>query len=91
MNRFCSHVGVALFLILLWSRPAAIAAQQPEETAPRPNLIFIYTDDQRFDAVGANGNSAIRTPHLDQLCQRGLRFINAHVVMSRCRPRRAAE
>lgn len=56
----------------------------------RPNLIFIYTDDQRFDALGANGNRQIRTPHLDKLCARGLRFINSHVVMSLCSPSRAA-
>ena len=34
---------------------------------PRPNLIFILTDDQRYDTLGVTGDGFIRTPHLDQL------------------------
>jgi arylsulfatase A-like enzyme len=33
----------------------------------KPNLIFIMTDQQRFDALGANGNDVILTPHIDRL------------------------
>jgi len=33
----------------------------------RPNILFIMTDQQRFDALGANGNDVIRTPNLDGL------------------------
>lgn len=58
--------------------------------AQRPNLIVVLTDDQRFDALGANGNPLIHTPHLDRLAQQGVRFTDAHVVMSLCSPSRAA-
>lgn len=56
----------------------------------RPNLLVILTDDQRFDALAANGNPRIHTPHLDRLAARSVRFTNAHVVMSLCSPSRAA-
>ncbi|MDO8539940.1 MAG: sulfatase-like hydrolase/transferase [Opitutaceae bacterium] len=56
----------------------------------RPNVLFILTDDQRFDSVGANGNPHIHTPNLDRLAARSVRFTNANVVMSLCSPSRAA-
>ncbi len=58
--------------------------------ARQPNLIVILTDDQRFDALGANGNPHIHTPTLDRLLRSGVRFTDAHVVMSLCSPSRAA-
>jgi N-acetylglucosamine-6-sulfatase len=56
----------------------------------RPNIIFIFTDDQRYDALGANNNNVIITPELDKMAQQGIRFTNAHVVFSLCSPSRAA-
>lgn len=56
----------------------------------KPNFIVILTDDQRFDALNANGNKAILTPNLDKLFSKGKRFTNAHVVFSLCSPSRAA-
>lgn len=67
-----------------------LLAAAPVASAARPNLIVILTDDQRFDALRANGNPHIHTPHLDALAQRSVRFTQAHVVMSLCSPSRAA-
>ncbi len=63
----------------------------------RPNLLFIYTDDQRYDAVGVvqqeQGEKGrfpwFRTPHMDRLAADGVRFRNAFVVCSLCAPSRA--
>ena len=33
----------------------------------KPNILFIMTDQQRFDTIGAYGNDRIRTPNLDRL------------------------
>lgn len=43
---------------------------------PKPNIIFILTDDQRWDAAGFAGNKIIQTPNLDALAQNGLYFRN---------------
>lgn len=58
--------------------------------AKQPNFIFIYSDDQRQDALGVNGNSVIITPELDKLAAQGVRFTNANVVFALCSPSRAA-
>ena len=55
----------------------------------RPNLLLITTDQQRADALGAAGNSCIRTPHLDWLCDTGLRFRRAYSESPVCVPARA--
>lgn len=42
----------------------------------RPNIVFLLTDDQRFDAMSCAGNPIIRTPEMDKLAAQGLRFTN---------------
>jgi arylsulfatase A-like enzyme len=46
----------------------------------RPNIVLLFSDDQRFDAAGALGNPAIRTPNLDKLAERGVTFSRAHIM-----------
>ena len=55
-----------------------------------PNFIFILTDDQRHDAMGCAGNPIVRTPNIDSLAARGVRFEKAFVTLSICSPSRAA-
>ncbi|MDP6040425.1 MAG: sulfatase-like hydrolase/transferase, partial [Candidatus Latescibacteria bacterium] len=38
----------------------------------RPNILLIYTDQQRWDAMGVNGNDDIQTPNLDRLANEGV-------------------
>jgi arylsulfatase A-like enzyme len=52
--------------------------QQPVQQ--RPNIIFILTDDQRWDALGYAGNKDIYTPAIDKLAQEGIYFRNAFVT-----------
>jgi len=46
----------------------------------RPNVLFILTDDQRFDTIGALGNPAIDTPNFDRLVRRGTAFTRACIM-----------
>jgi arylsulfatase A-like enzyme len=58
---------------------AMAAAQRRARGEGRlPNVIFMFTDDQRFDTVGALGNPNIRTPNLDRLAERSFVFRNAY-------------
>tara|TARA_Y100000588_G_scaffold332964_1_gene371560 strand:+ start:74 stop:355 length:282 start_codon:yes stop_codon:yes gene_type:complete len=45
----------------------------------RPNVLVFFTDDQRFDTIGALGNPAVATPHLDALVGCGTTFTRAHI------------
>jgi arylsulfatase A-like enzyme len=53
-----------------------------------PNILFIHSDQHRFDCVGANGHAAARTPHLDRLAGEGMNFLNAHTPAPLCVPER---
>lgn len=46
----------------------------------KPNVLFLFADDQRSDAVGIYGNPYIQTPTIDQLAREGSRFTNAYVM-----------
>ncbi len=54
----------------------------------RPNILILYTDQQRWDALGANGNAEIITPHLDALAARGVSFRRHFVQSPVCMPSR---
>jgi len=56
----------------------------------KPNIIFILTDDQRWDALGYAGNQIIQTPNMDKLAGRGLFFENAFVTTPICAASRAS-
>lgn len=58
-------------------------------TDTRPNLLLITTDQQRFDTIHAGGNPHIRTPHLNWLCDGGVRFSRAYADCPICVPARA--
>ena len=57
------------------STPAA-----PAEKARRPNVLFLFTDDQRADTIHALGNSLIRTPNIDRLAHSGFTMGNAYCM-----------
>ena len=54
----------------------------------KPNIIFIFSDQQRYTAAGFNGNKDIKTPHLDKLANEGAVFDNAFSSCPMCAPYR---
>lgn len=63
--------------------------EQPKSPG-KPNIIFILTDDQRWDALGFAGNRVIRTPEMDRLASEGTYFRNAFVTTPICAASRAS-
>ena len=60
-------------------------------SAKQPNIVFILTDDQRYDEIAAVGNFPwLVTPNLDKLMKQGIHFENAFVTTSLCGPSRAS-
>jgi len=59
-------------------------------SAERPNIVFILTDDQRYDAMGCAGHPWLKTPHMDRLAGEGVMFKNAFVTTSLCSPSRGS-
>ncbi|HEX6971720.1 MAG TPA: sulfatase-like hydrolase/transferase [Limnochordia bacterium] len=56
----------------------------------RPNILLLFTDQQRWDALGAAGNSIIKTPVLDGLARRGVLFARAYTPSPVCVAARGA-
>jgi arylsulfatase A-like enzyme len=59
-------------------------------TLTRPNIVFINTDQQRFDTLGCYGSPVAQTPHLDRLAAEGVRFTRCYTTNPVCMPARAS-
>jgi arylsulfatase A-like enzyme len=87
-----------LILFCFSARSQDSKARVSQDRSQKPNIIFIYTDDQRYDAIGfiqeAQGARArfpwFKTPNMDRIAKEGVYFENAFVVNSLCSPSRAA-
>ena len=66
-----------------------VRAQQ-NRNHEKPNIIFILTDDQRYDAIGYVGNQYAHTPEMDELARTGTYFHNAIVTTPICAASRAS-
>ena len=52
----------------------------------RPNILFLMSDEHRFDVAGFAGNGIVCTPNLDRLAQTGAVFSNAYTPSPVCVP-----
>ncbi len=72
-----------IFILIFFSQSIYIKAS-PKSKGEKPNIIFILTDDQRWDALGYSGNKIIQTPEMDKLARSGVYFKNAIVTTPIC-------
>lgn len=90
MSSFFPSTG-KLVAVLIALVPVTAGARA--QTSDRPNLLILFSDDQRADAIGAHGNPYVRTPNLDELARSGFSFRRAYVMGSHhgavCAPSRA--
>ncbi|AKJ65557.1 sulfatase [Kiritimatiella glycovorans] len=56
----------------------------------KPNILLIFTDQQRWDTIAAGGNPYVRTPNLDRLAREGVRFDAAYSPCPVCVPARCS-
>ncbi|TVR46295.1 MAG: hypothetical protein EA425_17325 [Puniceicoccaceae bacterium] len=61
---------------------------RPPPPMKRPSILFLFTDQQRWDTLGAAGFPHMRTPHLDRLAAEGVRFTHAFCNNPVCMPSR---
>ena len=73
------------------SRLAALAMiTSPLMGEEKPNIIFIMADDLGWGDVGFNGHEIIKTPHLDEMAENGLRMDRFYVASPLCSPARGS-
>lgn len=78
------HAFIVLSALLL-TPLAGLSAAAPS----KPNIIFILSDDQRYNSLGMTGHPVTQTPYLDELAKEGVFFSNAHITSPICGPSRA--
>jgi len=90
--------GIHRPCVAAWLWAALACAPLVSAAERKPNFLFIYTDDQRWDAMGVvqreQGGKArfpwFKSPNMDRLAAQGVRFRNAFATCSLCSPSRAA-
>src|SRR5262249_18815060 len=76
---------LATLALLLVSASAGISAEPS-----KPNIIVILADDIGYGDLGCYGATRVKTPNLDRLAQRGLRFTDGYAASATCTPSRYA-
>ncbi|UCG49731.1 MAG: sulfatase-like hydrolase/transferase [Phycisphaerales bacterium] len=88
---FLKAAGIGAASVAAWRFGGA--ARLIAGVRKRPNIVFFFTDDQRFDTIRALGNEEIITPNMDALVRGGTTFTNAYIMGSMsgavCMPSRA--
>jgi arylsulfatase A-like enzyme len=74
----------------LWLSAAAASAGEAPPGPARPNILLVYADDLGYGDVSSYGAKSLRTPRIDSIAERGLRFVNAHSPSATCTPSRYA-
>ncbi len=76
--KFARRLSNALALSLLLGALYSTTAACGDDADARPNILFIFADDQCFETIGALGHTDIDTPNLDQLVRQGTTFTHAY-------------
>lgn len=84
---FLKSFGAAAVVVTFTGCMSKSVQTQNEDN--RPNILFFFPDQHRFDWLGGNPDLPVRTPNLDRLAERGMRFTNALCPSPLCAPSRA--
>jgi arylsulfatase A-like enzyme len=78
------------FSLILGNKTILFDKNNQSKKKKRPNLLFIMTDQQRFDALSFAGNEILKTPNMDRIAKEGVWFKNAYTQCAVCTPARAS-
>lgn len=76
--------------VALWAGARIGVARGSAAASAKPNVLFIITDQQYVKAMSAAGNTYLKTPAIDSLASRGIRFTKSYCTYPVCSPSRAS-
>ncbi len=71
-------ISIVTLVVVFFTSISFIGCEQEPEKTKKPNIIFIFSDDQNHQTIHALGNEEIKTPALDKLVQEGVTFSHAY-------------
>jgi arylsulfatase A-like enzyme len=80
MNCWSFFARFGLAFLASWPLSSGLGFAAGAAVAPPPNVLFLFSDDQRFDTIAALGNRHIQTPNLDRLAREGMCFSRAYIM-----------
>jgi len=80
---------VCFLMTTAWLAPQLETARAADEERERPNVLFLICDDLNCD-LGCYGHPLVKSPNIDRLAERGVRFESAHCQYPLCGPSRAS-
>ncbi|MHC4556841.1 MAG: sulfatase family protein [Planctomycetota bacterium] len=87
------YLGAAPSVAMVWGLAKSLFGVQQSSRistkSERPNILWICTDQQRWDTIGALGNNHVHTPNIDRLVNEGVAFDHAFCTSPICTPSRA--
>ncbi len=78
----------AFFVAFVSSLTVARGAESASPVAPRPNIVFILSDDLGYGELGCYGQKLIQTPRIDRMAAEGMHFTNCYAGSTVCAPSR---
>ena len=75
---------------MMVSESSTIKFPAADKLKRRPNILWICTDQQRWDTISSLGNECIRTPNIDRLANEGVAFLKAFCQSPICTPSRSS-
>ncbi|VAX37843.1 Sulfatase [hydrothermal vent metagenome] len=70
--------NILIIVLLILTSYSSLAMSKEKRSKEKPNVLFIFADDQTFDTLNSLGNKEIETPHLDRLVRNGTTFTHAY-------------
>lgn len=87
---FGTRAGVKRLLFLLSLAAFTVCTSTKVAAVEKPNIILIMSDDQGWGDVGFNGHPDIKTPHLDEMANQGMKFERFYAASPLCSPTRGS-
>jgi len=90
IHRLTISAFLSFPLVLVIALNTSKAADDNHPNSDRPNIVFIFADDQGYADLGCYGAQGFKTPNLDRLAAEGTRFTDFYVAQPVCSASRAA-
>ncbi len=73
------YMGLVISFMVTWMNGCKMG-RGDDNLSTCPNIVFLFTDDQRFNTIHAFGNEEVLTPNIDRLAEQGISFTHAHIM-----------